>query len=350
MEASHRQSNYHRPLLFNGVLWFLMSVIFLFIFSGGKIPIAVDYIFTISFTLFMILPISINFYLLIPKFLKRERYLLFTFYFLVIWAATAALWHLAILPALDWLFPSYFFINYILQNNFYAVFSIVLFTTTLIKLAEDWFYFNTHENKALRLRNTHIETQLSALRAQINPHFLFNSLNVIYAMTLEQRKEATTAIVQLSDILRYVIYDTNTERIELKQEINLLHNYIAFQNYRTTGAELVDFEMEVENENFKIYPMLLLPLLENSFKYGFSDHALKEKIHIQLKQKKDRFLFKITNKNLAFQNHFDDNSSGIGLENLKSNLKLVYPNQHQFIIEPSKDIFSVSLQITDADQ
>jgi sensor histidine kinase YesM len=341
---------YHRPIIFNGILWLVLSTAFLFIFSGGNKPIAVDYIFTTAFTLFMVIPISINFYVLIPKSLKKERYLRYSIYFISMWAFTAALWQLIMLPVLNWLFPSYFFINYILQNNFYAVFSIVLLITTLIKLAEDWLYFNRLQNNQLKLRNTHIETQLSALRAQINPHFLFNSLNVIYAMALANKKEITTAIVQLSDILRYVIYDTNTEQIPLKQEIALLKNYIAFQNHRSKDFELVDFVYEVENEDFKIYPMLLLPLLENSFKYGFADHSEQEKIQLEIQQKNDSFLFTIKNKNLAYKNDLDDNYSGIGLENLKNNLNLVYPGKHQFTVDASKDSFSVTLSITDEDQ
>lgn len=110
--------------------------------------------------------------------------------------------------------------------------------TTLLKLAEDWFYFNATENRILKLKNTHIETQLTALRAQMNPHFLFNSLNVIYSMAIEKKENITKAIVELSDILRYVIYDSDTERVSLKQEVELINNFIAFQNYRGLNSEL----------------------------------------------------------------------------------------------------------------
>jgi LytS/YehU family sensor histidine kinase len=169
-------------------------------------------------------------------------------------------------------------------------------------------------------------------------------------MTLENKKEATTAIVQLSDILRYVIYDTNTERVQLNQELSLLHNYIAFQNHRSTGSKLVNFTTEVEDENFKIYPMLLLPLVENSFKYGFADHSEQEKIQIELHQQKGQFLFKITNKNLVYKANLDDNYSGFGLKNLQHNLNLVYPQKHQLTVDRSKEVFSVTLSITDEEQ
>jgi LytS/YehU family sensor histidine kinase len=213
-------------------------------------------------------------------------------------------------------------------------------------LAEDWFYFNTKENNMLRVKNQHIETQLSVLRSQINPHFLFNSLNVIYALALEKKKGVTSAIIQLSDILRYVIYDSDVERVALKDEIKLLQNYIAFQNHRIATPNATKFDIDINDEQFKIYPMLLLPLLENSYKHGIISGELKIPISIQLYQDKNEFKYTITNANLNTKNTIEDQHSGLGLENLKNNLNLVYPNQHQFIVEETKDTFKVMLSIT----
>jgi LytS/YehU family sensor histidine kinase len=229
------------------------------------------------------------------------------------------------------------------------VFTIFLIATTLVKFAEDWFYFNTNENKILRLKNQQIETQLSALRAQINPHFLFNSLNVIYALALEKKEGVTKAIVQLSDILRYVIYDSDTERVTLKDEITLLKNYIAFQNHRVETTNATDFSINIEDEQFKIYPMLLLPLLENSYKHGIIAGETKTPIQIQLHQIDNIFEFTITNANLNTKNKLDNKHSGVGIENLRNNLILVYPNAHQFEISNTKDTFKVNLKITNED-
>ena len=134
----------------------------------------------------------------------------------------------------------------------------------------------------MKIQNQHIQTQLSALRAQINPHFLFNSLNVIYAMALEKKENITKAIVELSDVLRYVIYDSDTDRVTLKDELQLIQNYIAFQKYRGHYENKVIININIESDNFKIYPMLLLPLLENAYKYGFSGNDTSENIEIQL--------------------------------------------------------------------
>ncbi len=341
-----KRTNYHRPLIFNSVLWSLGFVILLFIFSKGKSPITVDYFYTITFLSALAIPVIINFYVLIPKLLKQEKYLAYFTSFIInlILFALLSCWLLQ--PVLDTLFPNYFFISYLSKTNIFLVFTIFLIATTLLKLAEDWFYYNTKENKLLRLKNQKIETQLSALRAQINPHFLFNSLNVIYALALEKREGITKAIVQLSDILRYVIYDSDTERVALKDEILLLQNYIAFQNHRVETPIATNFNVDVDNTQFKIYPMLLLPLLENSYKHGVIAGETKLPIRIALYQRENQFKFTIENANLNTKNNLEDKHSGVGLENLKNNLNLVYQNQHQFKIEETNAIFKVTLTLT----
>ncbi|WP_299114212.1 sensor histidine kinase [uncultured Winogradskyella sp.] len=341
-----KKTNYHRPLIFNSVLWFLAFVILLFIFSKGQAPITVDYIYTIIFLIALAIPVSFNFYVLIPKFLKQEKYILYSLYFIANLLVFILLSNWLLQPMLNILFPDYFFVSYLSKSNMFLVFTIFLVTTTLLKLAEDWFYFNTNENKLLRLKNQQIETQLSTLRAQINPHFLFNSLNVVYALALEKKDGIKKAIVQLSDILRYVIYDSDTEWVTLKEEITLIKNYIAFQNHRVETPNITNFDIDITNEQFKIYPMLLLPLLENSYKHGIVANEAHIPIQLKLTQHGNNLEFKISNANLNIKNAIEDKHSGIGLENLKNNLNLIYPNQHYFKIEANKDIFQVTLYIT----
>lgn len=348
MFSNLKTSNYHRPLLFNSVLWLLAFIILVFIFSKGKTPINIDYIYTIAFLVCMAIPVNINFYILMPKLLKRERYIWYGIAFLLnlILFANISLW--VFQPGLDQLFPSYFFISYVSNSNLYLVFSIFLISTTLLKLAEDWFYFNRSENKRLRSKNLQVETQLSSLRAQINPHFLFNALNVVYALALEQKKQTTKAIVQLSDILRYVIYDSNVDRVTLEDEITLLNNYIAFQNHRVKTNDKIKFDIDVQNKHYMIYPMLLLPLLENSFKYGLSTSESSGPIEMKIFQNENAFEFNIKNDKLDTKNTIDEAHSGVGLENLKNNLNLVYPEQHELLILDKNDSFEVTVKIYDA--
>jgi LytS/YehU family sensor histidine kinase len=216
-------------------------------------------------------------------------------------------------------------------------------TTSLIKLAEDWVYFNENENKKLKMDNLQMYNQLSTLRSQINPHFLFNSLNVIYALALEKKSKATEAIIQLSDILRYVIYDSNTEFVPIKNEIQLLNNYIEFQKNRHYISDKIKFDYHIQEDDFLIYPMLLLPLLENSFKHGIMQDIDHPFINLRLSLNEERFEYYIENNFNKDYVNTDIAHSGLGIENIKNNLNIVYPNNHKFEIKKSNEKFMVTL-------
>jgi len=342
-----KRNNFHRPLVFNSVLWFLVFVILLFVVSKGKQPIGLDYIYTLGLVLVMAIPVNINFYVLIPRFLNTEKYVSYGLGFLINLTVLASVGSLLYKPVLDAIFPNYFFVSYPNQYSIILIFTIVLVATTLLKLAEDWFYFNRNQNQILKLQNQHIKTQLSALRSQINPHFLFNSLNVIYALALDKKEDITSAIVQLSDILRYVIYDTDIKRVALKDEVQLLKNYIAFQQHRGNNAGLIDLQTTIERHDFQIYPMLLLPLLENACKYGLPTAENSNKIKIQLNQNGSEFRFTIENPKAKKDLGLDNNYSGTGIKTLQENLNLVYPKQHTFLVSDTETHFKVQLQITD---
>ncbi|WP_115462950.1 sensor histidine kinase [Winogradskyella aurantiaca] len=338
--------NNHSPLLFNSVLWFLIYIILLFVFTKGTRPIKVDFVYTALFLLFLMLPVLANFYILIPKFLKTERYLAFTPLFIANWLFFSLLTVMWLNPVLNLFFSNLFFISYPTGINIFIISLVVLVATTLIKLAEDWFYFNTNENELLKLKNRQVETQLSTLKAQINPHFLFNSLNVIYALALEKNEKISNSIIQLSDILRYVLYDTNVDRISISKEIELLKNYIEFQKVRQHDQHKVELSIDLKNLDYQIYPMLLLPLVENAYKHGDLDNLQNPGyIAISIHQNNKQFKFEITNSYSDHKNHNMSESSGIGLENIKSNLQLIYPGLHEFIIQETKDTFTVKMII-----
>jgi sensor histidine kinase YesM len=231
--------NFRSTIVFNLVLWICSFVLFLFVFTEDGQPHTIDYIYTGSFLATIIVPVLINFYVLIPTLLKREKYLFYvmTFIINILVFAQFNIWFFE--HFIDYIFTDYYFISYHSNTTLFTIFSMFLIVTTLIKLSVDWFYFNSYENRELKIKNQQIQAQLSSLRSQINPHFLFNSLNVIYALALEKKEETKDAIVQLSDILRYVIYDSNTEQVTLKDEITLLKNYIEFQQFRHSAKYLI---------------------------------------------------------------------------------------------------------------
>ena len=340
--------NFRNTLVFNLVLWTCSFVMFLFVFTENGHPKTIDYIYTGSFLSTIIVPVLINFYILIPFLLKREQYLLYILAFVlnILVFTQLNIWFFEHL--IDFVFPEYYFISYHSNITLLTIFSVFLIVTTLIKLSIDWFYFNSHENRELKMRNQLIQAQLSSLRSQINPHFLFNSLNVIYALAIENKAETKDAIVQLSDILRYVIYDANTERVALKDEVTLLKNYIEFQQFRHQQTKNVTFNCAIDADDYQIYPMLLLPLVENSFKYGIKGDIDNTFIRMDLILKNGNFSFDIEN-NYSEGQPDDNDYSGLGLENIEKNLDIVYPKSHEFNIFKTGDTFRVTLKLFEND-
>ncbi|MEP1488076.1 MAG: sensor histidine kinase [Algibacter sp.] len=338
------KANNHNPWIFNGILWFISFIVLLFSFTK-KVPLKIDYIYTSCFLVTVIIPCLINLYILIPKLLKHEKYNIYIVCFLINLLFFSQLNILFFDYIIDFLFPEFYFISYHSRTSLIIIFSIFIIATTLIKLSENWFYFNKNENRNLKLKNQQIENQLSTLKSQINPHFLFNSLNVIYALAIESKNETKDAIIQLSDILRYVIYDSNTKYVLLKDELLLIHNYINFQKLRQYKSTEITFKETIQNTNYKIHPMLLLPLVENSYKHGIENNLKNSFLNINILQNNGVFEFKIENSYQEYSNQEENEHSGLGLANIKENLDIIYPNKHELNITKTENTFSVSLKL-----
>lgn len=338
------RTNSHNKVIFNALLWVCSFLILLFLFSGSSSPAKIDYIYTICFVITLIIPVSLNLYVLIPKFLKKEKNMLFVLFFglnLIVFAQLNAVFFELIVNTF---FKDFYFISYHNTLEIYFIFFIFFVLTSLIKLGEDWVYLNQIENKVLKVQKQEIEQQLYYLKGQINPHFLFNSLNVLYSLAIDKKKDITNAILQLSDILRYVIYDVEAEKIKLKKEIDLIKNYIDFEKNRHVKNSTITFNFNVD-ENQQIYPMLLLPIIENSFKHGLKSGIENPYVKINLEKKKDKLFFEISNNFKENQHTINDNYRGIGLKNIQENLALIYPEKHQFDTEVINNIFTVNLTI-----
>ena len=347
---NHKKTNLktkkYNHLILNGVLVFLSSILLLLIFSKGKQLIEVDYIYTISYISTLILPTIILVYLYIPRFLKKEKYIIFVAFSILTIIVYTLFQRYCFTNIINYIFPNHFFNDYPNIVTSVIIFTVFYITVTLYRITRDWFYYNKKENNILKKKNTQIENKLSTLRAQINPHFLFNSLNVIYSLALENKKETTDAILKLSEILRYILYDANTKKITLKEELKLINNYISFQKFRIQKFENIDIQIKIRDDSYKIYPMLLMPLIENSFKFGIKENIKEAYVRLLIEQKDELFFFKIENSihNKPTEN-IKKNYSGIGLDNVKKNLLIIYPHKHEFKIIKSKHSFIVELKI-----
>ena len=173
-----------------------------------------------------------------------------------------------------------------------------------------------------------VEAELSWLKNQINPHFLFNTMNNISSLTQIDADEAQDAIMQLSDLLRYAMYDTNKQQVPLGGEINFLKNYIDLMQLRCNELTTVSSYLHADNEHTLIAPLLFISLVENAFKHGV-DGSQPAIISISLVQKGDTIVFTCDNTNHP-KPSTDRSGSGIGLENTRRRLQLLYPGRHQW--------------------
>jgi len=188
------------------------------------------------------------------------------------------------------------------------------------------------------------ESELKLLKSQMNPHFLFNSLNTLYALVSEKQLEkAEDAILKLSDLLRYSVYQVNNPSISLADEINYIKNYISLQELRLDGKVAISFNCRGSAEQVFIEPMLLIPFIENAFKYGVS-YVQESKINFDLQLTKNDLSFKATNTINETPNVMDQ-FSGLGIANVVARLELLYPKNHVLKIESKNGIYSVSLLI-----
>jgi len=343
-KLSLKRTHSHNKVVFNTILWVCSFIILLFLFSGRTTPEKIDCIYTICFVITLIIPVSINLYFLIPTYLKKEKNIAFSLFFILNLIVFSELNPLFFELIVNTFFNDYYFISYHNKVEIYFIFFIFFTLSSLSKLGEEWVYLNQIENKVLKAQKQEIENQLYYLKGQINPHFLFNSLNVLYSLAIDKKEEITNAILQLSDILRYVIYDVETNKITLNKEIDLIKNYIAFEKNRHIKNSKISFTHNV-NEHLEVYPMLLLPIIENSFKHGLKSGVKNPFVNIDLHENNNRLTFKLSN-NFKQKNTLENtNYNGIGLKNIQENLTLVYPNQHTFKTEINDGVFNVKLTL-----
>ncbi|NII24830.1 histidine kinase [Pseudoflavitalea sp. X16] len=224
----------------------------------------------------------------------------------------------------------YYYIDNIYYAFLYSAFGIVYF-----------FVQNEyqHQLKQTQLMLENKQTELSFLRSQVNPHFLFNSLNNIYSLVYHQSDQSLTAIARLSDLLRYMLYDTN-EKVPLQKELEYIEKYMELQQMRFESALPANMEITGNPGKAHIPPLLLIPFVENAFKHG--DTSNGNQIHIKLQANEALIRFYISN---AVSQRQKDTGGGIGLENVQRRLELLYPGRYTLQVQETSELFEVELEI-----
>ena len=219
-------------------------------------------------------------------------------------------------------------------------FAVTFLGSTLIEITR---FANKKEKEAIQLEKEKLETELKFLKSQVNPHFLFNALNNIYSLTVTQAPHAPESVMQLSEILRYMVYDSNEKKVTLKSEINYIENYVNLKLLKDSRGMDVKIDLDKSSPDLLIAPLLFIPFVENAFKHSKIENLKNGFIKVNLEIDKNELTFHVSNS-LPENDFTKDQLGGVGLENIKKRLELLYPG-HVLRIEKSETDYNVWLKL-----
>ena len=221
---------------------------------------------------------------------------------------------------------------------------MVVVGAAFIKLLIQW-YNSKQQNQLLAREN--LETELKFLKSQIHPHFLFNTLNNLYALTLKKSDKAPETVLKLSELLDFMLYDCNASKIYLHKELQLVKNYIDLEKLRYNDDLTIQFDVMGEITKTEIAPLLILPFIENCFKHGISEQTDSSWINISLNVKNNLMTLVVENsRSTKSQEDHKGYKEGIGIENVRRRLQLLYTGKHKLEISEVDHIYSVKLELT----
>ncbi len=325
------------------LFWSLAYIFWIFVFRNSTLVLT--HAITIQFCYLVF--IAANFYFNslynIPCLLNKKKYFKFGVFFILAVTVTSL-----IRVPVSMLVTTYLFkINaphFDYLNTFYNSFINILFWVLVIlagkmiaeKIRSQLYIEKIEQEKAAN--------ELNFLRAQFNPHFLFNSINSIYGHIDKKNKPARDMLLKFSEMLRYQLYECNVELIDLDRELNYIKNYIDLQKSRIDERIKVTFCDAGISGNLKIAPLLLITFIENAFKYVGFNEVKDNYIAIALKYDNGKLIFNIINTRDIYVNAVEK-SSGLGIANAQRRLALLYPGKHELVIEDHEDYYEITLSL-----
>lgn len=288
-------------------------------------------------------------YLLIPKLLLKRKFIMYallTIAFLKIVTALNYMFYGKFIfqakfgtphPAYDW---TIFFLYRLGELRAAFSFFMICGLAVSIKLLKKWFY-EADRNKKIEKEKLLIELEM--LKAQVHPHFLFNTLNNLYSLTLIRSDKAPLVVTHLSDLLRYMLYECNEKEVPLEKEIEILKKYVELEKLRYGSRIDVSFSASGNIKDNLIAPLILIPFVENSFKHGISEQMDQCWVNLHLHADGNDFTFNLSNS--LGTDRTRPAYGGIGLQNIKKRLELIYPGRYSLSFNEEAETFSVKLKI-----
>lgn len=285
----------------------------------------------------------LNYFIFLPRFLKHrslKQYLLefsvpFALSMYGLWSLKKFIVHGCAFST-PWIYSQKFIVNLTLSSLL-----IVLFVG-MLKFAEDWFKLEAHKKE---IENERLSSELRFLKAQINPHFLFNTLNNLYYLAFTQSPNTTEVIAKLSQMMRYMMYDSNHPRVPLSKEIEYMQNYISLEKLRLSTDVPILFEVRGDVGGQMIAPLIFITFLENAFKHGVSSTAQNAWVKAAIEISGKTCVYTVENSKIMETDKTVTEKSGIGLQNVKRRLDLSYPDNYELNVQESPNSYAVELKM-----
>ena len=330
------------------ILFWCFQIILYFLAFRQKESVSVGLVITLAFLPSHLFFTYTQLYLLIPRFLLQKKsiaYVLYSVLFCKIAINLSMLISVFIVNPLrnktaDMQWDLLWKITATQIISIFPLLNICAIAVT-IKLLKKWYHKNDLNQKIEKEKTV---MELEMLKAQVHPHFLFNTLNNLYSLTLTNSHNAPMVVNHLSGLLHYMIYECNDKQIPLDKEIAVLKKYVELEKIRYGNRINISFLCSGNTDNLMIAPLLLLPFVENGFKYGVSQQLDECHITIQLHAKGDNLTF--TQENSFTKNSSDKSMGGIGQKNIKKRLELIYPEKYDLNIYEGEDVFKVKLVVS----
>ena len=288
------------------------------------------------------IPVYVNLYWLIPKFLLKKKYVLYGGLLTLVTLVMVGLAGISLYNYLAMVTDSkdVFFVS--VEGQIFLVTEIVMLiaVTTVLYLLRDR---NKKERRLKELENKNLKSELNLLKSQVNPHFLFNALNSVYVLIKDNQEKARETLARISDMLSHQLYDGSKDKVALEKEVQHVKNYIELAKVRQGEKVTVKWNCTGEHGHRKIVPMLLIPFVENAFKHGVNSGLNHYEIDIEIMLKKNLMHFHCRNQ--YRKNGHSPDPGGLGLENVKRRLELLYPGKHRLHISDHNGSFDVGLEI-----
>lgn len=292
--------------------------------------------------------VYINLYFLIPKFFVKKNYIFYTFWLILLLATSSVLIQILFIFPFHYIFEEGQFDRFdtTIYSRYFFVTFLYIIITTVLKLIKEWFVLQDLKFKYEQIERQKLEAELKTLKGQVHPHFLFNSLNNVYSLSLTHPEKVPDLILKLSNLLRHAIYESRENYIALVKEIEFVENYIALQKIRVSEKIKVKYDIKGSIPSKKIAPLLFEPFIDNAFKHGLTGQNNNDFVSVFFDFTQiGKLLFIIVN---SYEDSIstDTKYKGIGLENVKQRLNHLYnKNEYDLIIENSNHIFKVQLQL-----